>query len=433
MDERIRQYNAAGRALADAANALRTAPDEGLAQAEADFRNAQAEFERCKKNLELAEEARGAATFAPKPVDNPNLIGMDQKEVRAYSVVRAIRAVALNDWKGAELERDASQEIAKRVGKEPQGFFVPYDVQVETRAGMDTATTGAGKEMVATELLAGSFISMLRKRMALRRAGATYLTGLTGNIAIPRQTGSGTFYWIDATTNTEITGESHPAVDQVTMTPKTGAAYSQVGRTLIMQASPDVENLVRIDLATIAALGVDAAGLYGTGTDQQPKGIALQTGVNVVALGTDGAAPTWAKIVQMETEVAADDADVESMAYLVNARTRGFLKSTPKVATYSAEMMWDTRSPDTPLNGYPAVVSNQVRNNLTKASGTGLSELFFGNFADCLIGQWGTLDIFADPYSDSKKGIINLIVFQDVDVAVRHGESFSRIADAVVS
>jgi len=433
MDERIRQYNAAGQALAAAANALRTAPDEELAQAEANFRNAQAEFERCKKNLELAEEARAAAAFTPRPVDNPNLIGMDQKEIRSYSIVRAIRALALNDWKGAELERDASQEIAKRLGRDPHGFFVPYDVQIEVRAGMDTGTPGAGREMIATELLADSFIGMLRKRLALRRAGATYLTGLQGNIAIPRQTGSGTFYWIDASTNAEITAESHPTVDQVTMSPKTGAAYSQIGRTLIMQASADVEALVRRDLATIAALGIDAAGLYGSGVDHQPKGIAHQTGVNVIALGTNGAAPTWENIVKMETEVAADDADVESMAYLVNARTRGYLKSTPKVTGYGGEMIWDTRSPDTPLNGYPAVVSNQVRSNLTKGTGTNLSEIYFGNFADCIIGQWGTLDIFADPYSDSKRGIINLIVFQDVDIAVRHGESFSRIPDAIVS
>lgn len=432
MDLRVQQYNTAGEALAAAANAVRSAPDAELAQAEATFRAAQAEFERCRTNLALADEARGAQEFTPKAQPAPDLmIGMDAKEVRAFSFVKAMRALVNKDWKGAELELEASQEIARRLGKDPQGFFVPMDVRIEKRAGMDTANATYAGNLVATDLMASSFIELLRKKMAVKAAGATYLGGLVGNVAIPRQTGSGTFYWIGATDNSVITGESHPTVDQVTMTPKAGGAYSDIGRTLILQRSVDVENMVRMDLAAICARGLDLAALSGTGLTVYPKGVAAQTGVNAVACGTDGAAPTWAKIVEMETMIAADDADVANMAYIVNAKTRGYLKSTPKVATYSAAMMWDTQSKDAPLNGYPVIVSNQCRSDLTKASGTGLSELFFGNWADLIIGQWGTLDIMVDPYTGATAGTVRIIALQDADVCVRHGESFSRIPDAV--
>jgi hypothetical protein len=117
------------------------------------------------------------------------------------------------------------------------------------------------------------------------------------------------------------------------------------------------------------------------------------------------------------------------MAYIINAKTRGYLKSTPKVAS-TAGMMWDNGS--TPVNGYAAHVSNVVRSNLTKASGSSLSEIYFGNWADLVIGQWGTLDVTADPYTGATAGTLRIVALQDVDVAVRHGESFSRMADAIV-
>jgi HK97 family phage major capsid protein len=426
---REKQYNAAGEALAKIANVMREASDEDLPKAEADFRAAQVEFDRCKKNLDLDEEVRGVPEFKPRAVENPNLIGMDVAEAREFSFVKAIRALMSGDWKDAGLEREASAAVAKALGKEARGFYVPMDVQ-QQRALTTGDATYAGN-LVATDVLGGSFIEMLRNRLAVKQAGATILGGLVGNVAIPRQTGAGTFYWVGATTNAVITGESYPTVDQVTMTPHVGGAYTDVGRSLILQASIDVEAMVRRDLANICALGVDLAGLSGVGTTVYPKGIAAQDNVGSVVGGTNGAAPTWANMVSLETEVATDNADVENMAYIVNAKTRGYLKSTPKVATYSAEMMWDTRSPLTPLNGYKAVVSNQARSNLTKASGTALSEIFFGNWADLIIGQWGTLDIMVDPYTGATAGTVRLIALEDVDVCVRHGESFSRMADAV--
>ncbi len=431
MDERTKQYNAAGEALAAAANKVRAAStDEALVEAETEFRAAQVEFDRAKRNLELADEAGRVEPFTPRALSNPNLIGMSNAEQRDYSFVKAIRALMTGDWKGAELELEASRTIAKALGKEARGFFVPMDVQ--QRAGMDTANATYAGNLVATELLGGSFISLLRNRRAVKAAGATVLGGLVGNVAIPRQTGAGTFYWIGATDNSAITGESHPTVDQVTMTPKAGGAYSDIGRTLILQSSIDVENMVRNDIATICALGIDLAALSGTGLTVYPKGVAAQTGVNVVACGTDGAAPDWGDVVDMETMISADNADVANMAYILNAKARGFFKKTPKVATYSADMIWDSRAGDTPLNGYKALVSNQCRSDLTKASGTGLSEIFFGNWADLIIGQWGTLDILVDPYTGATAGTVRVIAHVDVDVCVRHGESFARIADALV-
>ena len=283
--------------------------------------------------------------------------------------------------------------------------------------------------MVATDLLASNFIDLLRNRMVLQAAGATMLTGLVGNIAIPRQTGGATAYWV-AENNSPT--ESQQAVDQVPMTPKTVGAYTDIARKLIMQSSVDVEAFVRRDLSTVQALAIDLAGLHGTGASNQPTGVAITSGIGSVVGGSDGAAPTWANIVSLETEVAQDNADLGSLGYITNAKVRGKLKSTNNVAN-TAEMVWDARFPDTPLNGYRAPVSNQVRSDISKGNGTNLSAIFFGNWSDLLIGMWGALDILVDPYTGSTAGTVRVVALQDVDIAVRHAESFAAMLDAVTS
>ncbi|MNV06093.1 Phage capsid family protein [compost metagenome] len=126
--------------------------------------------------------------------------------------------------------------------------------------------------------------------------------------------------------------------------------------------------------------------------------------------------PTYAELVQMETEIATDNADVNSMAYVMNAVARGAAKTTPKFAdgtsVAAAGVIWE---PGNTVNGYRTEVTNQLT--------TG--DVFFGNFADMIIAMWGGLDLIADPYSLSLKGGLRIVVFQDVDFAVRRVESFA--------
>jgi HK97 family phage major capsid protein len=151
-----------------------------------------------------------------------------------------------------------------------------------------------------------------------------------------------------------------------------------------------------------------------------------------VAGGTNGAAPTWDHIVKLETEVAVDNADIGALAYMTNPKVRGKLKATPRTATYGDIMVWEGN--DTPLNGYPAYVTNQVRSDLTKGTSSGVcSAIFFGNWNDLLIGMWGALDILVDPYSNSTSGTVRVVAFQDVDIAVRHPESFAAMLDALTA
>ena len=358
-----------------------------------------------KKVLEHLNEERAA------PQSQDSEIGMSDEEVGKFSFMRAVRALANpNDRKiqeAAAFEYEASRAAAERMGRDPQGIMVPIDVL--SRA-LTTSTDGVnagetGGYSISTDLLSQSFIEMLRNRAVIMQLGRV-MGGLVGNIQIPRQSEGATGYWIGEDNDAP---EDNLELDQIGMTPKTVAALSEATRKLLMQSSLDVEALMRSDLATALALTIDKAGFYGTGSDNQPLGIVNTTGIN--AVGFDVVNPTYAEIVQMESEIAADNAATDSMAYVGNSKMRGHLKTTQKFQGTNGSPVWEQG--DT-VNGYRTEITNQVNNG----------DLLFGNFSDLLIGMWGGLDLTVDPYTHSAKGRIRIVAMQDVDYVLRRTESF---------
>jgi len=369
-------------------------------------------------------QAEAIAKLTTAPVRTAD-VGMSKTEVKRYSLMRALNALANPSdaaaQRAAAFERECSDAVSSKLGKSARGFFLPHDVQ---KRDLVVGTASAGGNLVATDLLAGDFISLLRNAMVIMGMGTRMLTGLNGNVAIPRQNGAGTAYWV-AESNAPT--ESQQAFDQVTMSPKTVGAFTDISRKLLAQSSLDVEALVQQDLATVLGLAIQQAAINGSGASNQPSGL-LTLITPSVAGGTDGAAPTWAHMVELETDVSVANADVGTLSYLTNAKVRGKLKGTSKVSGQNG-FVWE--GGDTPVNGYRAAVTNAVPSNLTKGSGSNLSAVIYGNFADLLIGMWGTLDLMVDPYSLSTAGSVRVVALQDVDVAIRHAESFATMVDAI--
>ena len=354
-------------------------------------------------------------------------IGMSNAEIRKYSLVRLINAMATGDWRKAGFEREASEATAKRLGITPQGAFVPYDWFASQKRDLTVGTNSAGGYTKATELMAGDFITLLRNRTVVANAGATILDGLVGDIAIPRHSGAATAYWV---AESGAPTESQQTFEQVAMSPKTLGGYTDLSRKLLKQSSISVENFVGNDLASILGIEIDRASMHGSGSSNQPTGIAATSGIGSVAGGTNGLAPAWTHIVALETEVSIDNADLGGLAYITNPKVRGKLKAVA-VGT-DQRMVWDNNN--TPLNGYPAYVTNQVSSTLTKGTSSGVcSAIFFGNWQDLFIGMWGGLDLMTDPYTGGTSGTVRVIALQDVDIAVRHPESFAAMLDALTS
>lgn len=376
----------------------------------------------------VLEKMRAKPTPLAAPVD----VALNSRENQEYSVRNAI-LLACGERSGG-IEADIHAEIERKLGRSSNGIFVPLSLGSKRAATTAaTATSAAGGALVQTSVM--PLIEVLRNKMMTRALGARVLSGLVGNLSFPKQIASAALSWVAENPGSNVS-ESDLAnfLGTIAMGPKSASATTSVSRQLLAQASEDVEMLIRDDLAAINALGLDLAAINGSGASNQPRGILNTSGIGSVVGGTNGAAPTWSHIVGLETEVAVDNADLGSLAYLVNAATRGKLKVTEKAAN-TAQFIWGNGTGGFgELNGYRAAASNQVPGNLTKGTASGIcSAAIFGNWSDLMIGEWGVIEIIADPYALKKQGLIELTSFMLADVAVRRAESFAAMKDILTA
>ena len=359
-----------------------------------------------------------------KPLDKKDEVGLSNKEARDFSIVKAIKAMTTGNWSGAELEKEASDEISRKTGKSPRGIFIPSDIRWQR--DLIQGVSADGGALVATNLLAGSFIEALRARMVVKQAGALVLSGLVGDVAIPAQNAVNSASWVAE--NAAVT-EVNPTYRQVTMAPKTLGTFTDISRHLMHQSTPAIETIVRNDIMKTLANEVDKQAIQGTGTSNKPTGILNTSGIGSVAMGTNGDQATWAKVVETWKEVATDNADVGSLAFLTSPLQISRLMAIPKVSSSDSVMIMNDQKN---LMGYNVFSTTNSPDNLTKGTASGTcSALTFGNFNDLIIGEWGSLDISVDPYTNAAKGGTRIIGLYDVDVAVRHAESFAAIQDLI--
>jgi HK97 family phage major capsid protein len=373
------------------------------------------------KTLDEFREAARAVLNKDQPVVQPgqNPVDLTPDEKRKYSMARAILSALDGEQ---SFEREVSDEISRRIGKKPRNdraIFVPTGValgpaaQQFQRTPLTTAGASTGADILFTE--PGSFIDMLRARAKVFQLGATLLPGLTGAVAFPKQTGAGTLYWLGENPGSDVT-ESNISLDQVVLSPNTAMAQQGYSRQLLRQSAGVVDQLVTNDLRRTAALGIDRAVIHGAGGDE-PTGIYIASGVNAVPFG---GAITYPKVVQMETEVAMDDADIGEMAYLTTPGVRGAAKTTQKFTGTNGMAIWEGNE----MNGYRAEASTQVRSNM--GGGTDEHGIVFGVWPQVIVGEWGAMEILTDPYTLAGRGLIRLVLFLMADVALRYPEAFSK-------
>lgn len=359
-----------------------------------------------------------------KPTVTSDSLGMNETEKREFSLLRALNASATGKWDKAGLEREVSEALEKQHGRSATGFFVPTDLMARAYS---KGVAANGGNVIANEFRDDLFIELLRNRLAIAQLGATVLDGLVGDITIPKQLSGNSVTWVDENGQAN---DSNATFGQISLKPKTVTANTELSRKFMLQSSFSAEQFARNELINAMMLGIDLAAIAGNGSNNQPVGILNTTGIGAVEIGANGGALEWSHIVALETAIAAANADIGDLAYLTNARVRGSLKTKLK-ADGVAGYIWQDGA--TPLNGYRCAVSNQVPSNLTKGTANAkCSPLLFGNWKDLIIAHWGVLDVIADPYTKSTKGAVVITVLQDVDVNVRHAESFAAIKDITV-
>jgi HK97 family phage major capsid protein len=352
--------------------------------------------------------------------------GSFQIDTNSYSITRAMRGASTGHLDGYEAE--VSQEIARRSGKAPDGFYVPHRALIEQRAGMSVTLDSGnyGGNTVATQII--GFIDALRPMLAVARAGATVMSGLTSNVGIPRHVAASTAGW---KTETGELDEASQEIEQLELTPKRIGAWTKLSKQLIAQSSPDVERFVRGDLMAAIATGFDLAAIAGTGTSNQPTGILATSGIGSVAGGTNGLAPTWAHLTALVAAVANANAAGGSPGFLFSTKVESKLRSTAKVASTDSKMILDEGQMT--LVGNPWFASNNVPDNLTKGSATAIcSAIIFGNFADVVLASFGEgVDVIVDPFTLATSGQTRVVCNSLCDVGIRRAASFSAMKDAL--
>jgi HK97 family phage major capsid protein len=319
------------------------------------------------------------------------------------------------DW---GFEREIQSELAKRAGKAAEGIYIPTEL-FEQRV----MTSSSVSEITPTDNRPDLYINALAAATKVRSLGARVLSGLTGNITIPRETASPTIGWVAE--NAALTS-TDADFDSVTMSPKHAGALSQWSRNMIQQSSPDVEALLRQMLARNLAIAIDKAAIKGGGSNE-PTGVLSTSGIGSLALGTNGAAPTANDMRTLIGKVDVLDAPTTSRAFL----------STPAVKVAASKMTdgnGNYFSLSTVFAGERAEFSNTCPSTLTKGTSSGVcSAIIYGDWSELLLGIWSEIDILVNPFESTAytKGNIMIRAMSTVDVAVRHAASFAAIQDAL--
>lgn len=372
------------------------------------------EFIRDGKGYESFRDALTTTLHKKRssPEAESTLVNLDipVSDLKRYSVIKALRGAASGNWKQSGLERSVSDAIAERQGKDPEGVYLSYEAlgyglrgQLQQRL-QSAGGAGLGAELVANEHHAELFIEVLRAQAVIGGLGVRFMSGLLGNVDIPKQSGSATFYWVDEDGSAP---NSDLGFTTVQMTPKTIATAVALTRRLMIQSSPDAENLVRGDIMYGLSMGIDNAILKASGVGGEPLGVLNTSGIGAVDLtgGLD-----WAKVVELETDCSEANADANTSAYVMRPTMRGTMKTTEKAAN-TGQFIWQGNE----VNGYKAAVTTEMEAN----------QILFGDFSQVMVGMWGALDVTPDKATKAASGGLVMRLFQDADIAIRHAQAFS--------
>ncbi|NEX63456.1 phage major capsid protein [Noviherbaspirillum galbum] len=304
-----------------------------------------------------------------------------------------------------------SKEIERRNGRKAQGIFVPL-AALEQR---NTTTTAS--QIVPVDYKPEQFIEPFRNRLLARSLGARVLTGLSGNVEIPAYGTGITSGWVAENGDLSTSGMTF---GKKTLTPKHVGALSEMSRQLIQQSSPQIEQLIRDDMAFALAKAIDTAMIKGGGTNE-PTGILATSGIQTASLSTldyDGILAMLEKI-----ELVNGSAGAWLTSPQVATKLRGTLKSASAGAAYLSE---GGRMADLAVNS-----TKQVP---VKTGSPDTGRLILGDFSQVILGVWSELDILVNPFdSDAyKRGGVLVRAMATCDVAIRHPEAFVVADDVAI-
>lgn len=359
-------------------------------------------------------------------------IGMTDKDVKRFRLTGTDGAITQMATKErlegfAKEVCEAAQKQMRRTLADSRSFVIPEEVsryhdeqnfirlfrQMLSRAQAVSPAT-AGGFTVDTQM--GPLIELLRNKTVLGKLGITIMDGLVGDFVMPVQTGGAVAYWVS---ETGAITDSEATFGQKAMTPHRLGASIPYTMKFLAQSSLSVDAFIRNEMDIVLALKKDLAGLLGTGVGGEPLGVANTPGINATV--TYGGAATWADVVEHETGIAVDNADIGSMGFVLDAATVGKWKTILKDSVAGAGyLIGDNMT----ANGYPVERTNQI---------SAAHQSFFGVWAQLVLGMWAGREITVDNITLAKTGQHQIIMNEFCDFLVRQPLAFNVSTDSAAA
>ena len=360
--------------------------------------------------------------LARRTLANQRVLSQKEKEeLKRFSISKFLRQALEGKLDGleADMAKEGKDEFLRSIPGAAEGVFLPSFL-MRDYSYTNASEANYGQAFVEQKSL--TYVDALRDAMLGTKLGVRYLDGLVGNVAFVKA-GGATAAWYAEEAQASA---GKPTYAKVTMSPKRLQVIQGVTYDLLHQSSLAVDRLIMGDLTQAHASALDAAVFNGSGTSGQPTGVLAASGVNTVAIDTNGGAITYGKLVDMETEVAIDNGLLGNLAYVSNAKVQGKLKTIPQIAGYPVYLINDGK-----VNGYPFFMSNAIPSNLKKGTSQSgvLSAALFGAWSEVFVGGWGGLQFILDPYTAKDKGVLEISAAAYHDVLVRRPEAFAKIVD----
>lgn len=352
--------------------------------------------------LEEAERRTSGERVADQSFDSV------QRQVNVVEVIRS--QMEGRSLTGAAAE--FAQETERRTGRKAQGVFIPM-AALENRS---TITTTEGAKIISTDHRADQYIEPFRNSLMARRLGVRVLSGLTGNLSVPKYGTGTTTGWVAENAALPTGGMTF---EGVTMSPKHAGGITEMSRQLLQQSSPDIEQLVRSDISAMLAQAIDKALIQGGGTNE-PKGVLATTGIQTSSLAT----LNWANLLAMLQKL--DLVNTSAANIMASTKVKAKLAGTLKATGIAGYLLEGGQVAD-----LPAYFSNQVAEK-TGSPATG--RLIAGDWSQVMLGIWSEIDLLVNPYSETaySKGNVLVRAMSTVDIAVRHPEAFVVADDIVI-
>jgi len=337
----------------------------------------------------------------------------------------------------------ACAQILTREGKGSEAFELAGMTGAEkklvldvTRKSMDTGTAGAGGGFVVPSAWWASFIGVLRPNMCVVKAGATLMENLVGSpVLIPKQLSTQSIQWIG---QNQTINSTDPSFGQIQFTPKTMALRAQYSNLLGMLTNPAIEGIVRDDFAAVCALELDRVALRGSGSANQPLGLNGASGLGAYSIGANGGPLTVDDLYGIVGTVEDANGLGDKIALITNPKALRKLKKQ-RIGQYSGDTGGTYITPplltDEALSraiGLSCYTTTQIPVNLTKGASSDCTEVYFGNWSDLMIAQWGSVEILATNIGGNAwaQNAIEVRLIFNCDIGVRRGASFVLCNDA---